>query len=454
VALRGPISTFTASFPGLIRYQPHHYYQFYGQDEWKAGAGLTLNVGLRYDWDTLIWNEHRKNDGTFYPRILPFVNFASRGDKNNVSPRLGMAWDVARDGTNVVRAGYGRLFNTIMNGTPGAEETTLRQCSVNITNPSYPDPYQGRSPASVCAVSSNISILDDNMVNPWSDMYNVGYSRQLGGDMAINVDGVYTKSNAFNANVNINTPLQSSPGVAATPTVRPYPEWGRITQVQSIGTQDYRALLVRLEKRLSNRYQYTVSYTLAKVKDNSFGGTTTGTITDLYNPEWDQGYGNADRRHAAVFSGAYQLPHGMLLGMVWTLRSTGPFSARAGRDLNGDGANTDYVPGTYKGEGNRDNDSLLKAVNAWRALNGLAPIATLVNNSNAYNRVDARFSKALSLSGNRRVELIAQVFNIFGTRNLGGIGATFTGNALSNTFGQYTTAQYRQQAELAVRMTF
>ena len=46
------------------------------------------------------------------------------------------------------------------------------------------------------------------MVNPYSDMFNVGYSRQLGANMAINADGVYTKSKAFNASVNINTPLQ------------------------------------------------------------------------------------------------------------------------------------------------------------------------------------------------------------------------------------------------------
>ena len=145
--LVGPVNTFTASFPGLIRYQPHHYYQLYGQDEWKVASGVTLNLGLRYELDTLIWNENRKNDGSFYPRILPFVNFQNRGDKNNVSPRLGLAWDVRNDGRNVVRAGYGRLYNTIMNGTPGAEETTLRQTSITINTPTYPDPYGGRTPA-------------------------------------------------------------------------------------------------------------------------------------------------------------------------------------------------------------------------------------------------------------------------------------------------------------------
>jgi Carboxypeptidase regulatory-like domain/TonB dependent receptor-like, beta-barrel len=451
--LRGA-NRFQASFPGLIRRQAHHYFQYYAQDEWKVASGVTLNLGIRYERDTKVWNKDRKNDGSFYPRVLPSVNFAPRGDNNNWSPRLGLAWDVRNNGTNVVRAAYGRLFNAIMNGTPGAETVTLLQTSISINNPSYPDPYGGRSPASFASTAPpNISIVDDKMVNPYSDMYNVGYSRQLGADLAINADGVYVKSNAFNASLNINTPLQSSPGVAATPSVRPSPAWGNIAQVQSIGEQDYRALLLRLEKRFSQRHQYTVSYTLARVTDNSFGATSTGTVTDFYHQEWDNGYGNADRRHTFVTSGAYLMPGNVTLGMVWTLRSSSPFSARAGRDLNTDGAVTDFVPGTTKGIGNRDNDAMMKAVNAYRVANGLTPI-TLINNSNNYNRFDIRASKAIPFAGRKRVELIGQVFNLFGRNNLAGIGANFTSNALSDTFGQYTTAQARQLGEVAVRFTF
>ena len=453
-SLRGA-NRFQASFPGLIRRQTHHYFQTYAQDEWKVTSGLTLNLGLRYDLDTRIWNKDRRNDGSYYPRVLPFVNFAPRGDNNNWSPRLGMAWDLRNDGRNVLRAGYGRLFNTIMNGTPGAETTTLLQTSISINNPTYPDPYGGRSPASFASTAPpNISIVADDMVNPYSDMFNVGFSRQLGTDFAVNADGVYIKSNAFNASVNVNTPLQSSPGIAATPAVRPSPAWGNIAEVQSLGTQDYRALLVRVEKRLSNRYQYTLSYTLARVTDNSFGATSTGTVTDAYNPQWDQGYGNADRRHAFVGSGAYQMPGDVIVGVVWTLRTSAPFSARAGRDLNGDGATTDFVPGTTKGMGNRDNDAMLRAVNVYRATNGLAPITALVNNSNDYKRFDIRASKAIGLPGRKRVELIGQVFNLFGRTNLGGIGSSFNTNALSNTFGQLSTAQPRQLGEIAIRMTF
>jgi hypothetical protein len=439
-------SRFQASFPGLIRTQPHHYYQVYAQDEWKVSTRVTLNLGLRYERDTLIWNENRKNDGSFYPRILPLVDFSKRGDDNNVSPRLGVAWDVSGDGRSVVRAGYGRLFNTIMNGTPGAEETTIRQTSISINNPTYPDPYGGRTKEAYAAtlpLSNTLSILANDMVNPYADTISAGFSRQLGADMAINIDGVNTKSDKFNAGVAINTPINS---------VRPIAGWGNITQVQSIGWQKYRALLVRLEKRLSSRHQYTMSYTLQKVTDNSFGATSTGTITDNVHPEYDEGYGNADRRHSMVASGAYQLPGDVVLGMVWTLRSTAPFSARAGVDLNGDGAITDYVPGTHKGQGNRDLDMGL--VNAWRATRGLGPLDASKFSKNDYNRVDARLSKAFTLGGRRRLEGIFQIFNLFGRDNLGGIGSSFQTNALTDTLGQLLTAQNRQQAEIAVRMTF
>jgi hypothetical protein len=54
----------------------------------------------------------------------------------------------------------------------------------------------------------------------------------------------------------------------------------------------------------------------------------------------------------------------------------------------------------------------------------------------------------------RRVELIGQLFNVFGTDNLGGIGTSYVTNALSDSFGKVLTALPRQQAELAVRFVF
>ena len=92
----------------------------------------------------------------------------------------------------------------------------------------------------------------------------------------------------------------------------------------------------------------------------------------------------------------------VVLGMVWTLRTTAPFSARAGVDLNGDGANTDYVPGTHKGQGNRDLD--VNLVNAWRATRGLGPVNEANFSQNDFKRFDLRVSKAFAMGGKRRLE--------------------------------------------------
>ena len=158
-------------------------------------------------------------------------------------------------------------------------------------------------------------------------------------------------------------------------------------------------------------------------------------------------------------SGSVVLPFEISLGGIWTLRSAVPLSARAGRDLNADGvANTDYVPGTTRNQGRQGSDSFLAAVNAWRAQNGRTPIPESQIANNDYNRFDLRASKAVTL-GTRRVEFIAQVFNLFGRDNYG-VGVTaawqspYQENTLSDAFGRILEVQPRQQAELAVRFTF
>ena len=140
------------------------------------------------------------------------------------------------------------------------------------------------------------------------------------------------------------------------------------------------------------------------------------------------------------------------LGAVWNYRSTRPFSAVAGTDLNRDGAVTDYVPGTTRNVFNRgDNASALALVNAWRAQNGRTPIAEDLLMTDEFNRVDVRISKQIRVGGGRRAEVIAQVFNVFGSDSFG-IGATpWQMNALSNSFGTINTVYPLQQAELAVR---
>jgi hypothetical protein len=441
-ALRNPIQ-FTASFPPLPRNLQNHWIQGYVADQWKIRPNVTADLGVRYDNQYHSFNTHISLTGR--ERLGELVHPTSRGDNNNVAPRFGVAWDVANNGRSVVRAAYGWYYQYLMQNQLRPELTTLLQSSVNIRNPSYPDPYNGLSPQAFVTVTAapNVTIVDDNIENAEAKGLTVGYSQELRANMAVHIDGVRTDVNKMTQSANINTPNPVT-------RLRPIAGWGNIVQLRSAGFHEYRAMLVRLERRFANRHQYMLSYTLAKETNEG----PTGTITDFYNPGLDRGPGSGDRRHSFVASGSVLLPYDINVGGVWTLRSTMPFSARAGIDLNNDGAaGSDYVPGTTRNQGNHgDTTVFLAAVNAWRAQNGRAPIPASQLDTNGYNRVDVRASKTVAV-GMKRVEFIAQVFNLFGTDNLG-IAGTWQENALSNSFGRILEVQPRQQAELAVRFTF
>jgi len=117
-----------------------------------------------------------------------------------------------------------------------------------------------------------------------------------------------------------------------------------------------------------------------------------------------------------------------------------------------DGFNTDLVPGTTRNSGSRDLN--LAAINTWRALNGLSPVSESQIDSSRISIVDARLSKAFTLSGTK-VELLAQAFNLFNTKNLQAqFGSGRIGNSLSPVFGSIASARPNFQGELAVRFTF
>jgi hypothetical protein len=431
--LKNPI-LFTMVFPPNYVPLPTHHYAWFVQDDWKPSAKLTLNLGLRYDRQIGSFNENI--DTSRFPIPIPFIDTSVRGDKNNFGPRVGLAYDVRGTGRTVVRGGYGLYYDNIRTLQNQYEWLNMQRYEVRITNPAYPDPFLGGDPSRfVSTAPPNIQILSNRFVNPYSHQTNLGVTQQLTDDLAVHVDAVYTRvlRDRKTRNINLADPVTRQ---------RPYPQFGRIDLEESVSKAKYRALYVRLDKQFSRRHQFLVSYSLTKSEDNA----PAARFTDQANYGLDWGPANAERRHSLVASGIVTLPWEVQLAAVWTVRSSLPFSAVAGRDINGDGFVTDYVPGTTRNQGNRNLD--LEKVNAWRAAFGLPPVSADNIDSTRFDSLDVRASKAIAVGSERRLELSVQVFNVLNTVNLSALQT----NALASTFGRASRASAGRQAELAVRV--
>jgi len=436
-ALKNPTS-YTQTIPFLSTKIPTTPLGIYGEDEWKISLRLTMNLGLR--WERQFGSFNERLNYTTAQAAIPFIgNPKSRGDINNLAPRIGVVWDVTGKAHDVVRAGYGIYYNNIQTLQNFSEARNLLSCSISITAAQglkYPDPFNGQTPQQFCSSNKpTVTFMTQNFQNPYAQQYSAGYSRQIGNNLSVDIDGLYSYSLRDYRTVDLNYALT---------TPRPVAAWNIINQRAPLGAAKYKALFVRVDKRLSNRYMFTVAYTLASTRDNN----PQAVVTNPQNSKLDWGPGTNDRRHSLVASGAYQLPLGLVASGIWTVRSSQPFSAYSGL-VNID-STSQYVSGTTRNQVNRDVD--FSAINAFRASRNLAAINPSTVQNSSYNSFDFRLLESIRLGESGRLELYGQAFNLFGRVNY--LNSSITTSAIATTFGRASSANNMQQGELAARFIF
>jgi hypothetical protein len=430
---------------------PSKVFAFYVQDDWEPAAGLTINLGLRYDRQFGAYGDYLSKDQALtaelvgqsavtYPLPVPFINESIRGNGQNWGPRVGVAWDPMRDGKMNIHAGYGIYYDNMRTLQLGGEITWPMSQSIIITNPSFPDPLNGQSRNQFLSTAPpNITVMANDLRSPWSRSFSAGVTRELPGSLAVTADFSYVNRYADTNTVNINLAPQGS-------TVRPYPQFNRASQLQAVGNSTYRALFVKMDKRLSHNWSGLVSYTLAHAQDQPFAND----MGAIYGYSQENGDSLADRRHKLVMSGTYMLPWQMQVSAIIDLRTSQPFNPASSVDINKDGFSIDVPPGVDFRSGCRDLN--LDAINAFRASRSLAAVTSVA--CSGYENVDLRFSKAFPFQSHR-IELIAQLFNVTNRANY----ATPVSNPGATTFGQvnqilpYINAPSRQ-GEIAVRVQF
>ena len=427
---------FTAAIPGQYTPVPVSQYGLYVQDDWRIHRDVSITLGVRWDKEVGSYNESL--DITKFAQPIPFIGDPSkRGQNTNFAPRLGLAWNIRGTGKNVLRAGAGIYYNNIQTLLNFPENRNLLLCNVLITNPSYPNPYGGQSPSSFCSSAApTVSVLDKNFSMPYSEQFTGGYSRQVTRDFSIHVDGVFMHTLRDWRNWDMNYPNAAG--------ARPLPAFARVLDHKPISQSKYKGFYVRAEKRFSKNLQFLVSYTLSSTRDDNPQAQVTNQAS--YNADW--GPSGIDRRNALVASGSYLLPWKISMGVIWQIRSSLPFSAFSTALVDGI---TQYVPGTTRDLGNRDNGALLSAVNTYRAGLNLAPIPGSQIDSSSFNSLDVKLSRPIFTREGKRIDVIGQAFNLLGRTNLTGAPNT---SATSAGFGMITGASNLQQAELAVKFTF
>jgi hypothetical protein len=348
-----------------------------------------------------------------------------------------------------IHAAWGMFYDNMRTLQNFNELTWPQAKQIIISRPSFPDPYGGRTRDSFFNASTppNITVEANNTVNPYAHQFNAGVNRSISRDIAVTADVSITNRYSDRDTVDPNLPDQ-------TTKLKLYPQFARVNLWQATANNSYRALLLKVDKRMANRYQFLVSYTLAKAKDTQ----ATNLLGDRYGFFSIERYGAADRRHRLVTSGIVQLPAGFQLSAIADFRSSLRLNPTTGLDLNGDGYTGDLPAGILPGTGCRDLS--LDAVNTFRRSRGLSDVTTV--DCPGFANVDLRLSKTFRI-GAARAEFIAQLFNIFNRVNFNVANANLTaGNDPSSgrpLFG-FTTSLLpninapSRQAEFAVRLQF
>jgi hypothetical protein len=395
-------------------------YAAFAQDTWRATDRLTVNMGVRYDTETMF----AKGRGIDVDQ-----------DMNNVAPRLGVVWSPSESARTVVRGGFGIYYDQGFNNISGNISNSARSTMVTVLNPGYPDPYDG---GTVTPTRPSLTVAAPRIDTPSTRTLSIGAKRELYTGLALAVDLVRALGyNLFNA-VDRNA---APPGS----TIRPDPNFLRIVQYQTTGRSWHNGLLVSLERRSGRGPLFNISYTLSRqirnVEDFGF------TPADSFNPDAERARANNDRRHQLVASAIWSLPWGVQAAGLVQTRSGLPWTVTTGVDNNGD-TNINDRPDLANPDGNPFDRATYNSAFTGRA-------GTLGRNTNTgptFVQVDLRVSKFVRFK-RYSIEGFAEAFNALNRANLG----PPTGSLTSATFGRPTglaTNATPRQVEFGFRFNF
>lgn len=347
-----------------------HQYGGFVQDDWKITHGLTLNLGVRWDYQSIY--EVEKLQALSAPGNIPgVIEFrVPKADRNNFAPRIGFAWAphfdntigrwlFGKEGDSSIRANFARTFalafsNLVSAGPPAALQGELQGAGPATaflqSGGARPAPYVfNNSAANIRAVTGSY-ILDH--VSPYADAFALSYQRQLGRSMGFEIRYLRTRGKDLFVQVQTNSrtvadasmviptlyALPTAAALGALPTIgtvvaadpvlagatqapRQLPQFaGVLTSDPPVGKSSYDGLSFSVNRRFVDHLSFTAAYTWSRTMDNSFNELFTSSL----NPRRSQDAGEffkagldlsadwsrsiADIPHRFVASSVFEVP--------------------------------------------------------------------------------------------------------------------------------------------------
>ncbi|QEE27032.1 TonB-dependent receptor [Terriglobus albidus] len=435
-------------------------YGFFAQDDWKLSPNLTLNLGVRYDYESI-------------PAPYSFAITAPQtaqhpSDKNNIAPRIGFAYDPFGRGKTVVRGGFGLYYGRVPNGvllnTYANTGSTNAQAAFTYYNTSgvkLPNILGSGNPPS----NPSIFYLANNLQNPYAEQFDLTVQQDLGKNNVLTL--AYMGSlgrelpNYLNYNLDPTQTFTQSYTVTGSGNCGPLacgtvltskvyanrfvsssgtkfntlnPTYNAITGVLSNVNSSYNALTVDITRRSGKWLSYDANYTWAHALDYSQNQFTTAGANNWYdpyaNPRSNYGNSSLNIRHRLVGWAIFNIPgrkDDTGLGYLtngWSIKpliqaQTGlPYSA----GVSGTGPNqSSGCAATTATTG------CLVPYSSGLGGTGVTYIPQLGRNSFYMPRaivIDARLQKDFKLHEKYTFQLMAEGFNLANHQNVTGVGST------------------------------
>lgn len=524
--MQGYVRTLTQGF-GEFKDNLINTYGLYVQDDFHVSRKLTVNFGLRYD-PFFPWMEQKNRIEQFTPenyfknvKSQVYVNapagllfpgdpgvprWGASASLNNISPRLGFAYDLTGDGKTSIRGGAGSFYDAIQSGIANNRTVDLTPFSPQLMRTSPPgtfsNPYVGLvnpfpaqfPPPRTAAFDPPVAVVTYDPANGGKQLtptvynWNVSLERQLSSAWLLRVAYVGSRSTHLQESVELN-PAVYGPGATASNTDarRAFKGYGSISQASQDINSIYHSAQVTVQKRLSHGISLLANYTWAKSLDDLPAGMAISTIDQAsYSAvPWsfpgrhqnDYGPSEFDRTHRFILSYVWDLPkltgHSAWLrytagGWQWTgiftAQNGAPFTIRAGSDVSLTGLGSDRA--SFRGTVDPYGGSACKIAPCVNFLNPAAfTVASAGGFGNVgkgsvrgpnYFNVDSGLFKEFPIKGEAvRFQFRAEFFNVFNRANFRiptNDAATLNFNAAN--FGGATQAQDPRIGQLALKLLF